>query len=98
MFDKTSFLQVVMHNIEHHPIPTVEETIQELSGGKVFSKLDLNMAYHQVGSKKGMRPCEAFMAPHTGPPMVAPKCTLPTTNRLCRGHSFCDTKCHKFGR
>ena len=31
-----------------HPVPTVEETIQEMSGGKVFSKLDLNMAYHQV--------------------------------------------------
>ena len=33
---------------EHHPVPTVEETIQEMSGGKLFSKLDQNMAYHQV--------------------------------------------------
>ena len=24
---------------ERHPVPTVEETIQEMSGGKVFSKL-----------------------------------------------------------
>ena len=30
------------------PVPTVEETIEEMSGGKVFSKLDRNMAYHQV--------------------------------------------------
>ena len=33
---------------EKHPVPTVEETLQEMSGGKVFSKLDFNMAYYQV--------------------------------------------------
>jgi hypothetical protein len=33
---------------ERHPIPTVEETIQEMSVGKLFSKLDLTMAYHLI--------------------------------------------------
>ena len=33
---------------EKHPVPTVEETLQEVSYAKVFSKLDLNMAFHQT--------------------------------------------------
>ena len=33
---------------EKHPVPTIEETLQEISGAKVFSKLDLNMAFHQI--------------------------------------------------
>ena len=32
---------------EKHPVPTVEETLQKISEAKVFSKLDLNMAFHQ---------------------------------------------------
>ena len=31
-----------------HPVPTVEETLQEISRAKVFTKLDLNMAFHQI--------------------------------------------------
>ena len=33
---------------EKHPVPTIEETLQEMAGAKVFSKLDLNMAFHQI--------------------------------------------------
>ena len=33
---------------ERHPIPTVEETVQEISGGCHFSKLDLCFGYHQL--------------------------------------------------
>ena len=33
---------------EKHPVPTVKETLQEVSYAKVFSKLDLNMAFHQI--------------------------------------------------
>ena len=36
--------------IEHrrHPMPTVEEIINDLNGATVFSKLDLNAGYHQI--------------------------------------------------
>jgi len=33
---------------EKHPVPTVEETLQEISGANVFSKLIPNMAFHQI--------------------------------------------------
>ena len=32
---------------DKHPVPTVEETLQEVAYAKVFSKLDLKMAFHQ---------------------------------------------------
>ena len=31
-----------------HPIPNVDEITQSISGGKVFSKLDLKWGYHQL--------------------------------------------------
>ena len=34
--------------LERHPIPTLEETLQDLNGATVFSKLDLRWGYHQV--------------------------------------------------
>ena len=33
---------------EKHPVLTVEETLQEVSYAEIFSKLDLNMAFHQI--------------------------------------------------
>ena len=33
---------------ETHTVPTTEETRKKFSGVKVFSKLDLNMAFHQI--------------------------------------------------
>ena len=33
---------------EKHPVPIIEKTLQEMSGAKVFSKLDLKMAIHQI--------------------------------------------------
>ena len=33
---------------ERHVTPTIHETILDLNGSKVFSKLDLNAGYHQL--------------------------------------------------
>jgi hypothetical protein len=33
---------------ERYPIPTVDEVIQDLNQSKVFSKLDIRLAYHQI--------------------------------------------------
>ena len=33
---------------ERHPIPTVKEIVQEMSGAWHFSKLHLHLGYHQL--------------------------------------------------
>ena len=33
---------------EKHPVPTLEEALQEISEEKVFGNLDLNMAFYQI--------------------------------------------------
>ena len=38
-----------------YPIPTVQETLQEISGAKLFARLDLNMAFHQIELHKDSR-------------------------------------------
>ena len=49
---------------EKHPIPTVEETLQEISHAKVFSRLDLNMAFHQIELHPDSRDITTFAAPN----------------------------------
>ena len=49
---------------EKHPVPTIEETLQEMSGAKVFSKLDLNMAFHQVELASESRDITTFAGPN----------------------------------
>ena len=34
--------------LEQHPIPTLDELLSKLSGGKRFTRLDLSQAYHQL--------------------------------------------------
>ena len=46
-----------------HPVPTVEETLQEISNAKLFSKLDLNMAFHQIELAPESRDITTFAAP-----------------------------------
>ena len=49
---------------EKRAVPTVEETLQEVSYAKVFSKLDLNMAFHQIELHPGCRDITTFFAPN----------------------------------
>ena len=45
---------------EKHPVPT----LQEMSGAKVFSKLDLNMAFHQIELAPESRDITTFAGPN----------------------------------
>lgn len=33
---------------ENHPLPTIDDCLPQLNDAKVFSKLDVKQAYHQV--------------------------------------------------
>ena len=49
---------------EKHLVPTVEETLQEVPYAKVFSKLDLNMAFYQIELHPDSRDITTFAAPN----------------------------------
>ena len=49
---------------EKYPVLTVEETLQEVSNAKVFSKLDLNMAFSQIEWHPDSRDITTFAAPN----------------------------------
>ena len=51
--------------MEKHPVPTVEETFQEVSYAKVLSKLDLNMTFHQIELHPDSRDITTFAAPNS---------------------------------
>ena len=48
---------------EKHTVPTVEETLQEISSAKVFTKLDLSMAFRQIELHPDSRDITTFAAP-----------------------------------
>ena len=60
---------------ERHPIPTVDETLQEMTQSKVFSKIDLKEAYHQLELHPDSRPITTFVT----------HCGLFRYKRLCFG-------------
>ena len=50
---------------ERHPILTLDELFEEMSGSKVFSKVDLRAGYHQIPVAAESRPITTFVA-HRG--------------------------------
>ena len=50
---------------ERHPIPTVEEILQDFNASTVFSKLDLKWGFHQIELKEESRVITTF-ATHMG--------------------------------
>ena len=50
---------------ERYPIPTIEESLQDLNGAAVFSKLDLKWGYHQIELDEKSRQLTTF-ATHDG--------------------------------
>jgi len=48
-----------------HQIPTIEDVLQDMAGSKVFSKLDIKNAYHQIEIEKKSREITTFVT-HTG--------------------------------
>ena len=50
---------------ERHPIPTIEDLLCDLNGCTVFSKLDLNMGFHQIQLKEDCRYITTFVT-HRG--------------------------------
>ncbi|PIK43243.1 hypothetical protein BSL78_19881 [Apostichopus japonicus] len=50
---------------ERYPIPTIEEIIHNMNDSSLFSKLDLNMGFHQIGLSEDSRAITTFVT-HTG--------------------------------
>lgn len=50
---------------QHHPLPTFDDIIPHLNNCKIFSKIDLNKAFHQVEMAEGSRGITTF-ATHNG--------------------------------
>ena len=48
---------------EVHPLPKVDETLAQLSGATIFSKLDTNSAFWQIPLSEESRPLTTFMSP-----------------------------------
>ena len=46
---------------EKHPIATIEELVQEMSQSKIFSKLDVKWAYHQIKLDPDSRDITTFL-------------------------------------
>ena len=47
---------------EKLPIPTVDEVLEEMNGNTGFSKLDMNMGFHQIELEEGSRDITTFSA------------------------------------
>ena len=48
---------------EFHPLPAVDETLAQLSGARIFTKLDANAGFWQILLAKESRPLTTFITP-----------------------------------
>ena len=48
---------------EVHPLPNVDETLAQLSGARVFTKLDANSGFWQIPLSKQSRLLTTFITP-----------------------------------
>lgn len=48
---------------ERHVLPSVEQTLSQLGGGKVFSKLDANSGFYQIELAKESTELTTFITP-----------------------------------
>lgn len=46
---------------EKWPTPTVDEVLEEMNGGTVFSNLDMNMEFHQIELEERSRDIANFL-------------------------------------
>ena len=78
---------------EVHPLPKVDDTLAQLAGAKVFSKLDANSEFWQIPLTKGSRLLTTFITPYgrycfNKPPFgisSAPELFQKRMNNLLRG-------------
>ena len=49
---------------EVHPIPKVDDTLSQLAGATVFSKIDANSGFWQIPLAKESRPLTTFITPY----------------------------------
>ena len=49
---------------EVHPIPKVDDTLAQLAGATVFSKIDANSGFWQIPLAKESRPLTNFITPY----------------------------------
>ena len=47
-----------------HPIPTVDETLVQLAGATLFSKIDANSGFWQIPLDEESRPLTTFITPY----------------------------------
>ena len=59
-------LKPLNENVQYevHPLPTVDDTLAQLTGAKMFSSLDANSGFWQVPLEQSSRLLTTFLTPH----------------------------------